>query len=223
MAGAQRRHRPVGGLVDALHPEPGGRRPRAPAAADEPGFLVAADRRHGALVPGARGRADRRVRRGRVLRVHGSFRRAVRHPGHGPAARHPGERVADARRPRGHPRARALRRGEGAPAEGRGGAGRALRLCRRAHRRPPLRAARRLGHPPRRGDRRARPALGRGAARQPGAADLRRHRHDAEPARPRHRPLRRAIPTSGACWASGPSSPPQRSRRSCGCGRRRPG
>ena len=67
---------------------------------------------------------------------------------------------------------------------------------------------------------------GRGGGRPPvvrGAGDdvrgraRRRHGHHPQPAGVRDGAARRSTPTSGRCWASGPSSPAAPSRRRCDC------
>ena len=65
-----------------------------------------------------------------------------------------------------------------------------------------------------------RPLVARGVGGDGRAADLRRARDHAEPARQRHVPPARSIPTSSPCCAASPTASPTRSRRCCATTRR---
>ena len=213
LAGAERRPlRPVRHLVGRDAAQPRGRGPPAAAPAAGPGLPQPGDRGDAPAVPGARGRAGRRLRPARRGRADLAVRRAVRvaHPLRAarPARGALGPGGALGRRPREVVRHQPARR----PAPDRGRPGGTHRVRRRRRPRPAREPAGRPRHhararPQRRDPHRAR-ALGRaGVPRVRGDGD------HAQPDRPGAADASCATPTSGRCSPSGPSSAPPPSRR----------
>ena len=184
-----------------------------------PKLIAGAD----AAVPGTRGRAHRRLRRQRPLRVHRRLRRPVRRPRARDHARHPRGGVAGDRHRGGHHRPGHGSDHAAGAAPDRGGAPAALRLRRRAHRRPACQRARRLRDQARPGaSGQGRPVRHRAQGRA-GAAHLRRLRHHPQPARAGDADLPAASGPVGAARPSVPSWARRRWRRSCASTRPRAG